>query len=429
MRSVQRSATVALAVALVMGTSAAASGQESTDPLPQYPGVTLNLASQSDQFASVLQQLAPEFEAATGAKVVVDVLGYPELFSKVTADFVGHTAFFDLVTMDIVWSGEFAENQYTVDLQPLIDRDADEIDVADIYPVAWTLGSWKGSQVAFPMAGYANLLNYRQDIFDAAGIEPPTTMEEFRDAAQQLTDASKNQYGVTINGQSGPAGAQDWMVYNAQLGGKLLDADGNPTINSAANVANLEFFSSLFDSAPPGSFDYDWGARETAFKNGTALMQEGWSVARSDYEDANQSEIVGNVGTIESPTAEGIDPTFGFGGWGLAINKDSVQQDAAWTFIKWLTSKEVQKEWVKNGSGSYIRKSTLADPELLADFPWQAQIANSFEHGDGDFRPRIPQYSRMQDAIGLAVNEAINGAKTAQEALDEAQATIEPFFP
>jgi len=429
MRTFRPSAAVGLAAVLVVGSSAVVVGQGSPAPLPQYPGVTLNLASQSDQFAAVLQKLAPDFEAATGAKVVVDILGYPELYSKVTADFVGHTANYDLITTDIVWTGEFAQNGYTVDLKPLIDRDAAEIGLDDIYPVAWTLGSWGDQQIAFPMAGYANLLNYRQDVFEAAGIAPPTTMEELRDAAKQLTDAAKNQYGITINGQTGAAGAQDWMAYNSQLGGSLLDESGKPTLNSAANVASLDFFKSLFDYAPPGAFDYDWGARETAFKNGTAMMQEGWSVARSGYDDPSQSDIVGKVGTIQAPTAAGMEPTYGFGGWGLGINKDSTQQDAAWTFIKWLTSEPIQKQWVLDGSGSYIRRSTLADPDLLAVNPWQDKVATSFENGDGDYRPRIPQYSRIQDALGLAVNDVLHGNKTSQEALDEAQAAVEPLFP
>ena len=199
MRSFRPLATAGLSVALVAGSSAAVVGQGSPAPLPQYPGVTLNLASQSDQFAAVLQKLAPEFEAATGAKVVVDILGYPELYSKVIADFVGHTGNYDLITTDIVWTGEFAQNDYTVDLKPLMDRDAAELALDDIYPVAWTLGGWGDEQVAYPLAGYANLLNYRQDLFDAAGISAPTTMQELLEAAKTLTDASKNLYGIPIN--------------------------------------------------------------------------------------------------------------------------------------------------------------------------------------------------------------------------------------
>ena len=111
---------------------AGASGAVAADK--PYQGVTLNLASQNDQFAAVLAAIAPEFEAQTGAKVNVDIMSYPELLTKITADYVGHTKGYDLATVDIVWSGQFAEAGYTVDLTDWIKRDASEIKVDDIYP-------------------------------------------------------------------------------------------------------------------------------------------------------------------------------------------------------------------------------------------------------------------------------------------------------
>ncbi len=96
--------------------------------------MTLNLASQNDQFAPVLAAIAPEFEAETGAKVKVHILSYPELLTKITADYVGRAEGYDLATVDIVWSGQFAEAGYTVDLADWIKRDAAEIKVDDIIP-------------------------------------------------------------------------------------------------------------------------------------------------------------------------------------------------------------------------------------------------------------------------------------------------------
>ena len=46
-----------------------------------------------------------------------------------------------------------------------------------------------------------------------------------------------------------------------------------------------------------------------------------------------------------------------------------------------------------HGAGSYLRKSEMTDPDLLAKYPFLPVIATSFEHGDGDFRPRIPAIS------------------------------------
>ena len=67
-----------------------------------YQGVTLTLASQNDQFATAMADLAPKFEEATGIKVKVDILSYPELLTKVTADFVGHTKGYDLLTLSLI---------------------------------------------------------------------------------------------------------------------------------------------------------------------------------------------------------------------------------------------------------------------------------------------------------------------------------------
>src|SRR5580704_16973396 len=242
------------ATALALGVLASVGGSGAGAAEKPYEGMTLNLASQNDQFAAVLAGIAPEFEALTGAKVNVAILSYPELLTKITADYVGHTKGYDLATVDIVWSGQFAEAGYTVDLTDWINRDAAEIKVDDIYPsLMASLGGYKGKQVAFPFAGYANVLAYRKDLYEAAGLKAPATMEDFVADAIKLTDKSKKAYGFVANGQKGPAVAQDWMQYNRQFGGSILDKDGKPALNSPANIASVVAYKKLFDeAAPPG---------------------------------------------------------------------------------------------------------------------------------------------------------------------------------
>jgi hypothetical protein len=114
--------------------------------------------------------------------------------------------------MDIVWAGQYAENGYTVDLTEWMKRDAAELKLDDIYPTLLNaLGHYGDKQVAFPFAGYANVLAYRKDLYDAAGLKAPATMEEMTAAAFKLTDPAKKIYGFVANGQKGPAVAQDWM--------------------------------------------------------------------------------------------------------------------------------------------------------------------------------------------------------------------------
>jgi multiple sugar transport system substrate-binding protein len=398
----------------------------------RFDGQSLNLASQNDQFANALVKLVPRAKEDLGLEVRVDILSYPELLTKVTADFVGNTQGYDLVTMDIVWAGQFAEAQHSVDLSPLIERDRAQLDLADIYPVLFhALGQYEGQQVAYPFAGYANVLAYRTDLYEAAGLEPPETMDELIAAARKLTDKAKSQYGFVANGQKGPAVAQDWMQYNAQLGGSILGRDGRPDLNSAANIESLRVYKSLFDeTAPSGAVEFDWAGREESFRQGLVATMQTWSVGAADYSDPSRSKIVGKAGIVLAPVKQGMEPAYGVGGWGLAINADIDEQrrEAAWAYIKWVTSPKVQKELNLAGASSYIRKSTLSDPELVAAYPYLPVIAESFEEGNGEYRPRIPQYPEIQDILGDAVNAVLAGGKDSKTALDEAQVKAEELF-
>ena len=383
--------------------AAEAPAEEAAADDKPYAGTELVLASMTDQFITGFRELIPQFEEETGIKITMDELGYVDLYQKLTADFVGETANYDLMTMDIVWSGEYAQNGYTLPLDDFMARDEAELELDDILPVAWTLGEWEGQHWAYPLAGYANVLNYRKDVLEEAGIEPPTTQQELYEAAKQLNDPDNEFYGMALLGAKGSAVAQDYMAWVQQHGGTILDADGNVALNTPENVEILEFFGSLFEYAPPGATDYWWDQRETAFRNGNVAMMEGWSIARAGYEDPDISTVVGNVDIAYAPVTEGMEPKYGFGGWGIGINADSEEPEAAWEFIKWLSTPEIQKEWIRN-DGAPIRRSTLEDPELVAEYPWFPLLLESFENGDGDYRPRIPEYSIIQDALGSAVN-------------------------
>ncbi|NMC78600.1 MAG: extracellular solute-binding protein, partial [Chloroflexi bacterium] len=177
---------------------------EATAEMP-YAGVELTLASMTDQYITAFRYLIPVFEEQTGIKITLDELGYTDLYQKLTADFVGHTANYDLMTVDIVWSGEYGNNKYTLPLDDFMERDKAELGMDDILPVAWTLGEWQDQHWAYPLAGYANVLNYRKDVLAEKGIEPPKTTQELLDAAQKLTDSANNFYGIALLGAKGSA--------------------------------------------------------------------------------------------------------------------------------------------------------------------------------------------------------------------------------
>ena len=190
-------------------------------------------------------------------------------------------------------------------------------------------------------------------------------------------------------------------------------------------------YKKLFDkAAPPGAADYDWGGREESFRQGLVANMQTWSIGAADYDNPKVSKIAGKAGIMLTPSAKGQPEVYGIGGWGLGINADidAKKKEAAWAFIKWVTSQPVHKELNMRGAGSYLRKSEMTDPDLLAKFPFLPVIATSFEHGDGDFRPRIPQYPELQDLIGGAVNAVLVGQADPKAAMDDIQAKAEALF-
>ena len=405
--------------------AAAPAAAEAKPDMKKFAGTKLNLAAETDQYVEGFRALIPKFKEETGIEIVMEELGYVDMRQKAIADFVAKTGNYDLMTVDIVWSGEFGANKWTVDLAPWIERDKAELGTDDILPVMWTLGSWEKGQWAYPLAGYANLLTYRKDLFDAAGIkETPKTLEDFKAVADKLTKADGSQFGVGLLGAKGPAVAQDFMAFAQQYGGSLLDKEGKKfDLNSAANVEALDYFGSLFKAAPPGATGWWWGDRNDAFNTGKIAMLQNWSTAVKNFNDPKQSPFPDKIGTAFAPLGKN-QTKYGFGGWGIGINADSKNKDAAWMFIKWLSSPDVQKLWIDN-NGSPIRKSTLTDAEMVKKYPWFPVMLASYEKGDGDYRPRQPWYSKLEDILGTQVNAFLVGQIKAKDALDAAQKAAE----
>jgi multiple sugar transport system substrate-binding protein len=55
-------------------------------------------------------------------------------------------------------------------------------------------------------------------------------------------------------------------------------------------------------------------------------------------------------------------------------------------------------------------------------------LDETFKNGDGDYRPRIPQYPQIQDILGTAVNAVLVGNIEPKKALDDAQAEAAKLF-
>lgn len=391
----------------------------------QYAGTTLSFIVQPDVFAEPVRRLLPRFTEETGIIVNMETLPYASLRERQLADFIGGTGSVDLMTMDIVWMGEYAEAGWIEPLGPYYERDAELIDPDDFLPGAMAgLALWDGEYFGMPLGAYYYLMHYRTDVLEAAGVAVPTTLAELEAAVKAVHDPATEMYGFSAGYRRGAPVVHDSLAYYIGLGGSVLvdfPTDLTPNMDTELARTVYDFYKSMLDYAPPGAINFDFAQRREPFQQGRVAIVGNWSSSTSAFNDPRNSveSVVGNVGTTYMPRLNAEDdPMVPFGGWALVMNADSKNKEAAWEFMRWLSSPEIQRAYAADG-GTPFRFSTLQDPELAAQRPWYGQILEAEANGWvlPEYRPRFPAWPQMEEALGLRLSEAMSGARTVDDAL------------
>jgi len=159
---------------------------------------------------------------------------------------------------------------------------------------------------------------------------------------------------------------------------------------------------------------------------GNAAFGTTWVILTGMLDSPEESQVVGQVKAALYPgVSEGVTGTFD-GSESLAIAADSKDKEAAWEFIKWLTSKEVEKQVFMEHKILPIWKSLYDDPELTAAAP-NLSVINQ-QRQNILFRPNAIWADEFSLTIQVAALEAITDAATPQDALDNASATIDELL-
>ena len=276
-------------------------------------------------------------------------------------------------------------------------------------------------------------MHYRTDKFEELGLSVPATKGEFVEAVKAMYDPSSNFYGLTVALKRGASVVHDWAAYYNGFGGKIfkdIPNDYSAAINGEIGYETTKMFADLLAYLPSGVLQYENADRWNAFMHGMAGMVAVFNANSPQFETAEDSLVAGNVGYFAMPRlSEEDEESLPFGGFSIGINKDSRHIEDTWTFMKWLTSAETDKKWVQvpGEPGVPTRLSTVQDPELVEKYPYFEIIYNAEVQGLADgvnYRSRLPEWTQIEEVLGLQLNQAISGEKDIQQALDEAAAEI-----
>ena len=121
-----------------------------------------------------------------------------------------------------------------------------------------------------PSDSWAQLLVYRRDLFEEAGLEPPTTYETILAAAEELN--TNDQAGIVLATGNDLAFVQQTFEYFAVANGcDVIDGDGNVTITSPQCVEAFDFYTNLVNNGSvTGAQDAD--TTRAAYFAGDAAM-------------------------------------------------------------------------------------------------------------------------------------------------------------
>ncbi|MGV0421095.1 ABC transporter substrate-binding protein [Corynebacterium simulans] len=313
---------------------------------------------------------------------------------------------YDVMALDVVWTAEFAANQW---LAPLTDEL--EVDTSDLLESTVESATYNDTLYALPQNTNGQLLFRNTDLADKAPekfADLKSACEALKKDTSCLTTQLKQYEGLTVN----TAGFMEGW------GGSVLADDGTPSVDSAESKAGLQ---ALVDAYKDGVISKDSTAateEETnlAFAEGKSAFAINWPYMYTNAEDAG---VKFEVQPLVGKDGVGVST---LGGYNNGININSEKKATALDFMKFIINEENQKSFAE-ASFPPVLASVYDDPALIEQFPYLPALKESLENAAP--RPVSPFYTAISKAVQDNAYAALTADKSVDDATKDMKAAIE----
>jgi multiple sugar transport system substrate-binding protein len=404
MKIVARSLVVVLVLSLSAGLLPAARAQ-------QQEQITALFISDKTWVPDVTKQ----FESKAGIHVNVVLSDYGDMLTKLAAAAAAKTGAYDVISADIPawWAAG-----YLAPLEPRINALPGKSDV-----LSTDIASYKGHWYGMPWLIDNRVFIYNATMLKDAGIgEPPKTWSALLSAAETLKSKGMA-YPMMFPWAQHEGEFDDFAAVLASFGGRLFDDQYTKVLfNGPEGVAALSMWADLHrknlvnrDALASKSF-----AVSTTLSQGKAAFGTTWSLLRGMFDDPAKSKVAGQLHVMLYPGGKaGMTGTYD-GSESLGIAADSKHTDAAWKYIEFLTSKDVERQAFVKEKILPIWKSFYTDPEMIkADHDLPTILA---QRKHIILRPGVVWYNEFSQIMQAALLQAVTGKKSPKQALDGAAA-------
>ena len=424
-------ATAVLLVASACSSSAttapAASAGAASGAVDTTTPMTLNvlLMEQAAYSASDIQAMDDAFtKQYPNITINPELVSYDSLHDKIVTAQVGGNGKYDVVLMDTPWPAELVTANIVSDITSKIPADF----LSGVFDSAWTAAKYNGKIYGVPWINDTKFFFYTSDMFSKAGLTAaPKTWDEVEADAKAIKAAGIVKYPITASWKQAEAVICDWTQLAAAFGGSdFVDANGKALFNQGGGLAALTFMKKLLDEGlvDPASLSQTEDDVNSVVSAGQAAMALNWTYGLSVMNDPSKSTVAGKIKVAPSP-GEGSVTTSGVnGGMSLAVTTTTKHPNEALAYALFMASEKSQEMDVANALPMW--KASFDDPNVTKNNP-DLFAAAKIEFAGLVARPVVPYYTKLSNALQDAIQQALLGKKTPQQALDDVAAQLPSF--
>ena len=410
----------------------------------------VNIATVNNPDMVMMKELSSAFtEKHPDITVNFVVLPDAVLRQNITQDVAVGGGRYDVVTLGPyeVQAG-WAKNGWLAPLTPMFEALPDDAkaayDLEDVIPTILGALTVDGTVYGLPFYGESSFTMYRKDLFEEAGLTMPEkpTWDDIRSFACKLNDPSKGVYGIAMKGIPDYGQLAPFITFMHSYGAKWFDMDWKPQFTSPEFKKAFTAYTDLVkECGAPGATSIGFNEALTLMSQGKAAIWVDSTVGAGFLADASQSNVVGKIGYALAPTEGSSNGSAWLYTWGLGIVSSSKNQDEAFEFIRWATSKDYA-ELVAEKYGPVrippgTRRSSYERKDYQEAAPFGPVVLDAIEAADmktpakdevpytGTAQVNIPEYASWASDFGQNFSAVIAGSMTVDEALERSQEAAE----
>lgn len=401
-------------------------------------GITVILPKHEMDIIGWWETKTAEFEEKTGIPVTLVRMPWEYVADKVLAAMAAKSSEYDVIELDNAWVAKFAEAGWAT---PLEDYPGAREIMDGHLPGLINKFSYKGHFCGVTWNNDSRYFMYNKAMFEAAGIAaPPKTWDEFVEQCEALkgviwTDSAGEkrtlEYPVAGAWQESQIGLNEFAFFAYTHGGEFFDENMKCVVNQGGTVEALEFMVDLINKGyvAPGYATNDYEMQLSAFLAGDAtFMYQAWGGVYGYSLEPSLSKIVGMVEVAPLvPCKPGAKPWSMTLPEAMAIPKFSKNKEDAWEYIRFMASKEVNKEMCLKIGALPLWKDLYEDPDVLNKYPYFKGIMEQNKYLRG--HPDLVWYDEWATKLATEFSAAIVQKKKPKEALDEVYKWVKESYP